>query len=100
MAHYAASKGGVIAMTKSMAREFAKFGITANSIPPSGIETPMQHQQQAAGDLPANEVMAASIPLGHLGTGDDIAAAVTFLASDAAGFITGQVLGVNGGAVL
>jgi len=100
MAHYAAAKGGVISLTKSMAREFAKHGITVNSIPPSGIETPMQHQQQAAGDLPSNEVMAASIPLGHLGTGDDIAAAAAFLASDAAGYITGQVLGVNGGAVL
>src|SRR3954452_7490871 len=100
MAHYAAAKGGVISMTKSMAREFAKNGVTVNSIPPSGIETPMQHQQQTAGDLPSNDVMAASIPLGHLGTADDIAAAVMFLASDAAGFITGQVLGVNGGSVL
>jgi 2-hydroxycyclohexanecarboxyl-CoA dehydrogenase len=100
MAHYAAAKGGVIAMTKSIAREFAPYGITANSIPPSGIETPMQHAQQAAGDLPSNDVMAAAIPLGHLGTADDIAATATFLASDAAGFITGQVLGVNGGSVI
>lgn len=100
MAHYAAAKGGVIALTKSLAREFAPLGITANTIPPSGIETPMQHKSQSRGDLPANEVMARAIPLGRLGTPDDIAAAAAFLASDAAGFITGQVLGVNGGSVL
>jgi 2-hydroxycyclohexanecarboxyl-CoA dehydrogenase len=100
MAHYASSKGAVIALTKSLAREFAPLGITVNNIPPSGIETPMQHQSQAAGYLPSNEVMARAIPLGHLGTGDDIAAAAAFLCSDGAGFITGQVLGVNGGSVI
>jgi 2-hydroxycyclohexanecarboxyl-CoA dehydrogenase len=100
MAHYAAAKGGVIALTKSLAREYASYGITVNTIPPSGIETPMQHQSQAEGYLPANDVMASAIPLGHLGTPDDIAAAVAFLASEEAGFITGQVLGVNGGSVL
>ncbi len=99
-AHYAASKGGVIVLTKSLARAYAPLGITANSIPPSGIETPMQHESQRLGDLPPNEVIAASIPVGHLGTPDDIAAAATFLASEHAGFITGQVLGVNGGSVL
>jgi 2-hydroxycyclohexanecarboxyl-CoA dehydrogenase len=99
-AHYAAAKGGVIVLTKSLARAYAPMGITANSIPPSGIETPMQHASQALGDVPPNEVMAASIPLGHLGTPDDIAAAAAFLASEQAGFITGQVLGVNGGSVL
>ena len=100
MAHYAASKGALLSLTKSFAREFGTHGITVNNIPPSGIETPMQHQGQAAGHLPPNEQMAASIPLGHLGTGDDIAAAVGFLCSDAAGFITGQTLGVNGGSVM
>ncbi len=100
LAHYAAAKGGVIALTKSLAREYAPLGITVNNIPPSGIETPMQHQSQREGKLPSNEEMAASIPLGHLGTGRDIAAAVGFLASDEAGFITGQVLGVNGGSVM
>jgi len=99
-AHYAAAKGGVIVLTKSLARAYGAQGITANSIPPSGIETPMQHASQLVGDLPSNEVIAATIPLGHLGTPDDIAAAATFLASEAAGFITGQVLGVNGGSVL
>jgi 2-hydroxycyclohexanecarboxyl-CoA dehydrogenase len=100
MAHYASAKGAVIALTKSLAREFAPLGITVNNIPPSGIETPMQHRSQAEGYLPPNEVMAKAIPMGHLGTGDDIAAAAAFLCSDDAGFITGQVLGVNGGSVL
>jgi len=100
LAHYAASKGGVMALTKSLAREYAPSGITVNTIPPSGIETPMQHEWQKAGQLPSNEVMASNIPVGHLGTGDDIAAAVGFLASEEAGFITGQVLGVNGGSVI
>ena len=100
MAHYAASKGAVITLTKSLAHEYAAKGITVNNIPPSGIETPMQHQSQAEGKLPSNEVLARRIPVGHLGTGDDIAAAVGFLCSEQAGFITGQVLGVNGGAVM
>jgi len=99
-AHYAASKGGVMTLTKSLAREYAPHGITVNNIPPSGIETPMQHQGQAAGYLGSNEQLASNIPLGHLGTAADIAAAVGFLCSDEAGFITGQVLGVNGGAVM
>lgn len=100
MAHYAASKGALISFTRSLAREYGPSGITVNNIPPSGIETPMQRQSQAAGFLPPNEQMAASIPVGHLGTGDDIAAAVGFLCSEEAGFITGQTLGVNGGAVM
>ncbi|MGX9792725.1 SDR family NAD(P)-dependent oxidoreductase [Mycobacterium sp. MMS18-G62] len=100
MAHYAASKGALLSLTKSLAREYGPLGITVNNIPPSAIETPMQHRGQAEGHLPSNEQMAASVPLGHLGTGDDIAAAVGFLCSEEAGFITGQVLGVNGGAVL
>jgi 2-hydroxycyclohexanecarboxyl-CoA dehydrogenase len=60
----------------------------------------MQHRGQADGNMPSNEVMAAAIPIGHLGTPDDIAAAAAFLASEGAGFITGQVLGVNGGQIL
>jgi 2-hydroxycyclohexanecarboxyl-CoA dehydrogenase len=99
-AHYAAAKGGVIVLTKSLARAYAPYGFTVNTIPPSGIETPMQHQSQAEGDLPSNEVMAGTIPLGQLGSPDDISAAAAFLASEEAGFITGQVLGVNGGSVL
>jgi 2-hydroxycyclohexanecarboxyl-CoA dehydrogenase len=100
MAQYAASKGGVIALTRSLAREFAPYQITVNNIPPSAIDTPMVHQSRALGNLPDADTMASAIPLGRLGTGDDIAAACLFLCSDAAGFITGQVLGVNGGSVL
>jgi 2-hydroxycyclohexanecarboxyl-CoA dehydrogenase len=100
MAHYAASKGAVITLTKSLANEYASMGITVNNIPPSSIETPMQRQSQAQGFLGTNEEMARRIPMGHLESGDDIAAAVGFLCSEEAGFITGQVLGVNGGAVM
>jgi 2-hydroxycyclohexanecarboxyl-CoA dehydrogenase len=100
MAHYAASKGAVITLTKSLANEYAPMGITVNNIPPSGIETPMQHQSQDQGHLPSNDTLASKIPMGHLGTGADIAAAVGFLCSEGAAFITGQVLGVNGGAVM
>lgn len=100
MAHYAASKGALLSLTRSLAREYAPMGITVNNIPPSGIDTPMQRQSQAEGHLRSDQEMAANIPLGHLGTGADIAAAVGFLCSDEAGFITGQTLGVNGGAVM
>lgn len=100
MAHYAAAKGGVIALTKSLAREYGPYEITVNNVPPSAIETPMQHKNQAEGHLPANDVMAKTVPLGHLGTPDDIAAACAFLTSEGAGFISGQVLGVNGASVV
>ena len=100
MAQYAASKGGVVALTKTLAREFASHQITVNNIPPSSIDTPMLRDSQDVGNLPSNETIAGTIPLGRLGTGDDIAAACAFLCSDGAGYITGQVLGVNGGTVL
>jgi 2-hydroxycyclohexanecarboxyl-CoA dehydrogenase len=98
--HYAAAKGGVMALSRSLALAYAPYGVTVNTIPPSGIETPMQHAGQAAGHLPSNEVMSRAIPLGQLGTPRDVAEAAAFLASDGAGYITGQVLGVNGGQVL
>lgn len=100
MAHYAASKGAVITLTKSLAAEYARKGITVNNIPPSSIDTPMARQSQAAGTLGSPEELATRIPVGHMGTSEDIAAAVGFLCSAEAGFITGQVLGVNGGAVM
>ncbi|MFF0492044.1 SDR family NAD(P)-dependent oxidoreductase [Nocardia sp. NPDC004068] len=100
MVHYTAAKGAVVAMTKALAREFASRGITVNTIPPSGIDTPMSRRSQEAGHLPDNDRMAAAIPVGHLGSGDDIAAACLFLCSEQAGYITGQVLGVNGGSVI
>jgi 2-hydroxycyclohexanecarboxyl-CoA dehydrogenase len=85
---------------RSLALTYAAKGVTVNTIPPSGIETPMQHAGQASGHLPSNDVMERAIPMRHLGVPDDVGAAVAFLASDEAGFITGQVLGVNGGQVV
>jgi NAD(P)-dependent dehydrogenase (short-subunit alcohol dehydrogenase family) len=98
--HYSAAKGGVIAMTKTIAREYARQGITANTIPPFCVDTPMLRGAQAKGDAPSAEAMCSTIPSGRLGTVDDIGATCVFLCSDAASYITGQVIGVNGGAVV
>jgi len=98
-ADYSASKGGVIALTKAVALEYASRGITANTIPPFTADTPMLRAAQDAKQLPGGNVLARMIPAGRLGTGDDIAAACTFLCSDEAGYLTGQVIAVNGGAV-
>jgi len=92
-ANYAASKAGVIGFTKSVAREVASRGITANAIAPGFIETDMT--RAIAGG--AQEEWAAKIPLRRLGTPEDVASAVAFLASDEAAYITGQVIAVNGG---
>ncbi|HLN04838.1 MAG TPA: 3-oxoacyl-ACP reductase FabG [Acidimicrobiales bacterium] len=100
MAHYVASKGGVIGLTKALALELAPHGITVNNIPPALIDTPMARRAEAAGNLPKIEKLAARIPVGRAGTPEDVAAACAFLCSDEAGFITGQVIGVNGGMVL
>ena len=97
MAHYAASKGGVIALTKALAVELARQGITVNTIPPSLVDTPMARAAEAAGDFPGVDVVGPMVPLGRAGTPDDIADACAFLCSDAASYITGQVIGVNGG---
>jgi NAD(P)-dependent dehydrogenase (short-subunit alcohol dehydrogenase family) len=97
MAHYAASKGGVIALTKSVAVEFARAGITANTISPSLVDTPMARNAEAAGDFPGVDVAAPMIPLGRAGTPADIAGACSFLCSDDGSYVTGQLLGVSGG---
>ena len=97
MAHYVASKGGVIGLTKALARELAGRGITANTIPPTIVDTPMARKAEAAGDVPSVDTMGRMVPLGRAGTPDDIAAACSFLCSEQAGYITGQVIGVNGG---
>lgn len=99
-AHYSASKGGVIALTKALALEYAARGITANSIPPFVVETPMLRAAQDARHLPGGDALARMIPARRLGTPDDIGATCAFLCSDAAGYITGQVIAANGGAVL
>ena len=92
-ANYVASKAGIIGLTKGVARELASRGITANVVAPGYIETDM------TADLPdkAKDAMVSQIPLGRSGTPEDIAAAVVFLASDQAAYITGQVIHVSGG---
>ncbi len=92
-ANYAASKAGLIGLTRSMAREFASRGITVNAVAPGYIETPMT----AVLDEKQRTAMLAQIPLGRAGTAEEIAQAVAFLVSDAAAYITGHVLDVNGG---
>jgi NAD(P)-dependent dehydrogenase (short-subunit alcohol dehydrogenase family) len=97
MTHYVASKGGVIGLTKALARELASHGITANTIPPTIVDTPMARKAEAAGDVPSVDTMGRMVPLGRAGTPEDIAATCSFLCSENAGYITGQVIGVNGG---
>ena len=92
-ANYAASKAGVIGFTKSVAREVASRGITANAIAPGFIETDMT----AAMPEKAREAVFAAIPLGRVGRPEDVAGAAVFLVSDAAAYVTGQVLAVDGG---
>ncbi len=92
-ANYAASKAGLIAMTKSLAQEVASRGITANCVAPGFIDTPMT---EALGDAQRAN-LAGAIPAGRLGAGEDVAACVAFLASHEAAYITGQTLHVNGG---
>ncbi len=96
-AHYVASKGGVIGLTKALAAELSPLGITSNTIPPSVIDTPMAQAGVAAGEVPPLHDLAGFVPVRRVGTPDDIAAACEFLCSDDAGFITGQEIGVNGG---
>ncbi len=91
--NYASSKAGLIGFTRSLAREVASRGVTVNAVAPGYIETPMT----AVLDDKQREAMMATIPLGRPGTAEDIAQSVAFLASDAAAYITGHVLDVNGG---
>ena len=91
--NYAASKAGLIGLTRSLAREVASRGITVNAVAPGYIETAMT----AVLDDKQREAMMAQIPLGRAGTDAEIAHSVTFLASEYAGYITGHVLDVNGG---
>ncbi|WP_247355130.1 SDR family oxidoreductase [Bradyrhizobium sp. 160] len=94
---YSAAKGGVIAFTKSMARENARYGITANAIAPGPIRTPMLEQAVAGGGEKILRAMTDATLLGRLGEPEEVAAAALFLASDQAAYITGETLGVSGG---
>ena len=100
MAHYVASKCGVIGLTKALALELAPHGITVNNVPPGVIDTPMARRAASAGDIWKIEKLGARIPVGRVGTPEDIAAVCGFLCSEEAGYLTGQVIGVNGGMVL
>jgi NAD(P)-dependent dehydrogenase (short-subunit alcohol dehydrogenase family) len=97
MAHYVASKGGVLAFTKALALELAPKGITVNTIPPGFIDTAMTRGAEARGDLPNLDAIIARTPVRRAGTAEDIAAACAFLCSDDASYITGQAINVNGG---
>jgi 2-hydroxycyclohexanecarboxyl-CoA dehydrogenase len=97
MTHYVASKGGVVGLTKALALELAPHGITVNTIPPGFIDTEMARRAEARGDLPSIDAVAQRTPVRRAGTPDDIAAACAFLCSEDAGYITGQLIGVNGG---
>jgi 2-hydroxycyclohexanecarboxyl-CoA dehydrogenase len=90
---YAACKGGVIAFTKSIARENARYGITANAIAPGPVDTPLLHAMSES----MIEAVTAGTQLRRLGTPEEVAAAVAFLASEEASYVTGETLGVSGG---
>jgi len=94
--NYAASKAGLIGLTKSAARELATRGVTVNAIAPGFIQTAMTDQMPEA----AREKLSGSIPMKRLGTPEDVAAVVAFLASEDASYITGQVIGVDGGLLM
>ena len=96
---YSGAKGGVIAFTKTVAREVARSGVTANTVSPGPTRTALLHGM--AGEDEAGrrliESLERAVPMRRLGEPDDVAAAVAFLASDAAGYVTGQTLSVSGG---
>jgi 3-oxoacyl-[acyl-carrier protein] reductase len=92
-ANYAASKAGLIGLTRAVAREYGPRGITANVVAPGPIDTDMLATMPDA----RRDALAAQIPVGRIGTPAEVAAAITFLASDAAAFVTGAVVPVDGG---
>lgn len=96
---YSAAKGGIVAFMKAIARENARYGITANSIAPGPIETPLLMGAKEFGEIGEKviETMKASTQMKRLGQPDEVAAAVAFLASDDATYVTGETLGVSGG---
>jgi NAD(P)-dependent dehydrogenase (short-subunit alcohol dehydrogenase family) len=96
MAHYVASNAGAVGLTKCLALEFASRGITVNTIPPGFVDTPDLRRLADAGMLDVDRQVAAT-PVGRIGSPEDVAAACAFLVSEEAGYITGQIIGVNGG---
>ncbi|MFI0353075.1 SDR family NAD(P)-dependent oxidoreductase [Actinomadura sp. 9N407] len=96
LAAYVAAKSGVVGLTKVLALEFAPYGITVNTIPPGFIDTPMLRKtlEQGVFDL---DQQIANTPVGRIGRPEDVAATCAFLVNEEAGYITGQIIGVNGG---
>ena len=97
MTHYVSAKSGVNGLTKSLALEFGPNGITVNAIPPGFIDTPMLRRAEQRGNLGDIEKTIAATPVRRMGKPEDIAATCAFLVSEEAGYITGQIVGVNGG---
>jgi 2-hydroxycyclohexanecarboxyl-CoA dehydrogenase len=93
---YVAAKSGVVGLTKVLALEFGKHGITVNTIPPGFIDTPMLRRTVDKGFIDLDQ-QTAKTPVGRIGQPEDIAATCAFLVSEEAGYITGQIIGVNGG---
>jgi NAD(P)-dependent dehydrogenase (short-subunit alcohol dehydrogenase family) len=101
MAHYIASKGGVISLTRALAAELGAGGITVNSILPGFIDTPMSRRAIEGGHFPVEaETIYGAYPIPRLGRPEEVAAACAFLVSEDAGYITAQSLGVNGGSAV
>src|SRR3954451_7558516 len=94
---YSGAKGGVIAFTKPLAREVARSGVTANTVCPGPTDTPMLRGMETEGGGSLIEALERAVPMRRLGRPEDVAAAVAFLASDEAGYVTGQTLSVSGG---
>jgi 2-hydroxycyclohexanecarboxyl-CoA dehydrogenase len=94
---YSGAKGGLIALTKTIARESARHGVTANCVCPGPTDTPMFREVLAERGESILAAMVSAVPMRRIGTPADVAAAVSFLASDSAGYITGQTLSVSGG---
>ena len=96
---YSAAKGGVIAFTKVIARENARYGITANAIAPGPIDTPLLQRASELGEIGERivETMADATQMRRLGEPDEVAAAVAFLAAEESSYVTGETLGVSGG---
>ncbi|OBI74385.1 SDR family NAD(P)-dependent oxidoreductase [Mycobacterium sp. E740] len=97
MAHYVAAKSAVNGLTKTLALEYGPAGITVNAVPPGFIDTPMLRAAEARGNLGDIQATIDATPVRRMGKPEDIAAACAFLISDEASYITGQILGVNGG---